>query len=245
MASNTGQGQQSPGSPKGRPGMIEAAKSFFGRGNKNQPQQVQSNQQIIQQPTKQSNQQSVQQQQIQNQIQQQQQTGQTGAFVFNMELKQNQSMVMNYQNMNQDSNNDNKSDTKSTTSGTSVRATKRQRGLDGSINKTKSDRIIIEDGSHILSHIIKNLLFFLKYLQSGGFFVVEDFNAPKNHDYLNDCGNKELFFDEILKNIKNKNYFKSNILSQAQQKYIFENIETIEIYKGKSHESDIAFLKKK
>ena len=109
----------------------------------------------------------------------------------------------------------------------------------------KNFRIIIEDGSHILSHIIKNLLFFLKYLQNGGFFVVEDFNAPKNHDYLNDCGNNELFFDEILTNIKNKKYFKSNILSDAQQKYIFENIETIEIYKGKSHESDIAFLKKK
>ena len=109
----------------------------------------------------------------------------------------------------------------------------------------KSFKIIIEDGSHILSHIIKNLIFFLKYLDNDGYFVVEDFNAPKNYNYLNDCANSELFFDEILSNIKNKKYFNSKILSQSQQKYIFENIESVNVYKGIRKESDIAFLKKK
>ena len=108
----------------------------------------------------------------------------------------------------------------------------------------KSFKIIVEDGSHILSHIIKNLLFFLKYLDNGGYFVIEDFNAPKNHNYLNDCADSELFFDEILLNIKNKKYFNSEILSQSQQKYIFDNVESVNVYKGINKESDIAFLKK-
>ena len=66
------------------------------------------------------------------------------------------------------------------------------------LDQLKQFKIIIDDGSHILSHIIKNLLFFFKYLEKGGYFVVEDFNAPRNYDYLNDSNNQELFFDEIL-----------------------------------------------
>ena len=118
------------------------------------------------------------------------------------------------------------------------------RKLEKKINE-KQFKIIIDDGSHILSHIIKNLLFFFKYLQKGGYFVVEDFNAPRNYDYLNDSNNQELFFDEILFNIKSKNYFKSKILTRSDQKFLFENIESINIYKGKHKESDIAFLKKR
>ena len=87
-------------------------------------------------------------------------------------------------------------------------------------------------------------MFFFKYLEKGGFFVVEDFNAPRNYNYLNDSNNQELFFDEILFNIKSKNYFKSKILTRSDQKFLFENIESINIYKGKHKESDIAFLKK-
>ena len=118
------------------------------------------------------------------------------------------------------------------------------RKLEKKINE-KQFKIIIDDGSHILSHIIKNLLFFFKYLEKGGYFVVEDFNAPRNYDYLNDSNNQELFFDEILFNIKSKNYFKSKILTRSDQKFLFENIESINIYKGKHQESDIAFLKKR
>ena len=105
-------------------------------------------------------------------------------------------------------------------------------------------KIIIDDGSHILSHIIKNLLFFLKYLEKDGYFVVEDFNGPRNYDFLNDSNNQELFFDDILLKIKNKEYFKSKILDKFNQKYLFDNIVSVDIYKGKHEESDIAFLKK-
>ena len=66
------------------------------------------------------------------------------------------------------------------------------------MKKGKTFKIIIDDGSHILSHIIKNLFFFLKYVENGGYFVVEDFNAPRVEGYLDDCSNEELYFDDIL-----------------------------------------------
>ena len=43
------------------------------------------------------------------------------------------------------------------------------------INEIDSFDIIIDDGSHILSHILKNLIFFFKFLKSGGIYVIEDF----------------------------------------------------------------------
>ena len=107
----------------------------------------------------------------------------------------------------------------------------------------KKFKIIIDDGSHILTHIIKNIIFFTNYIEQGGFFVIEDFNLPKNHNNLNDAEDKEIYIDEILKNIKQKKYFKSDILSKSKQKYLFETIENIYVYKGNSKDSDIAFLK--
>ena len=90
--------------------------------------------------------------------------------------------------------------------------------------------------------MIKNILFFINYIEQGGYFVIEDFNLPKNYDHLNDAGNEEIFIDEIFKNILKK-IFKSKILSKEKQKYLFELIENIYIYKGNGKDSDIAFLK--
>ena len=50
--------------------------------------------------------------------------------------------------------------------------------------------------------------------------------------------------NEIFKSIK-KAKFKSNILSNEDQEYLFKNISKINIFKGKTNISDIAFLKKK
>jgi hypothetical protein len=52
----------------------------------------------------------------------------------------------------------------------------------------------------------------------------------------------------MLIKIKNKEYFKSQILSKEDQGYLFENIEGIYTYEGnlkKPLSSNIAFLKKK
>tara|TARA_B100000401_G_scaffold259584_1_gene176559 strand:+ start:62 stop:814 length:753 start_codon:yes stop_codon:yes gene_type:complete len=108
----------------------------------------------------------------------------------------------------------------------------------------KKFKVIIDDGSHILTHILKNLIFFFKFVEKGGYFVVEDYNFPKIYKHLNDGGNDELFFDEVLEKLKTKNYFNSKILSKEQQKYLFDNIKEIYQHKGTKFDSDIVFLKK-
>ena len=114
--------------------------------------------------------------------------------------------------------------------------------------ENKKFKIIIDDGSHILTHIIKNLKFFFRKVESNCYFVIEDFNAPKDQIHLNDGNGEELFIDEMLNKLKNKKYFKSNILSKEDQDYLFDNIEDIFIYEGNQKpplSSNIVFLKKK
>ena len=97
-----------------------------------------------------------------------------------------------------------------------------------------------------MTHIIKNLKFFRK-VESNCYFVIEDFNAPKDQIHLNDGKGEELFIDEMLNKLKNKKYFKSNILSKEDQDYLFDNIDDIFIYEGNQKpplSSNIVFLKK-
>lgn len=110
--------------------------------------------------------------------------------------------------------------------------------------RNKKFNIIIDDGSHFLKDMIISLKFFLKYLSSSGIFIFEDYNAPKYFKELENTQGKELLFDQILKKIKKKENFKSEILSIADQSFIFKNISEIDTYKGKTKISDIAFLRK-
>ena len=115
--------------------------------------------------------------------------------------------------------------------------------------KNKKFRVIIDDGSHLLNDIIGNLKFFFKFLDKGGFYVIEDFNHPKYFDYLNNSKKKELYIHEIIINLKNRKFFKSKILSQKDQKFLFENIKKIYVHKGKmlnykKNISDVLFLEK-
>ena len=55
--------------------------------------------------------------------------------------------------------------------------------------------------------------------------------------------------DIAIQNIKNKTFFESKILNKEDQKYLFENIKDINVYKGKmldkgKNVSDIVFFKK-
>ena len=111
-------------------------------------------------------------------------------------------------------------------------------------NSTKF-KIIIDDASHILSDMIKSLKFFFRQLDSQGIFVIEDFNAPVYFGELNDAKGKELLMNDLLLNLKKKKKFKSNILSDSDQEYLFENISDVRIFKGKTKISDIAFISKK
>ena len=102
--------------------------------------------------------------------------------------------------------------------------------------------IIIDDGSHKLSDILKSINFFYKNLKSGGYYVIEDYKFPNYYKHLDDC--KEIKIDKLLSYIKNKKYFDSNIIKQDVIKYLIDRTSDVFIYKGLLKHSDIAFLKK-
>ena len=54
--------------------------------------------------------------------------------------------------------------------------------------------------------IFSNLgnFFFRIHWKKKGYYVIEDFNHPRYFNYLNDSNNKELFVDQIIKNLKQK-----------------------------------------
>ena len=92
--------------------------------------------------------------------------------------------------------------------------------------------LIIDDGSHLLSDIKKNFLFFFKYLKSGGYYVIEDFNQPKYYEGANDLKNNEQLIDDLLVSLKNKKNFNSEIFNFNSNNKIFSEISKIDTYKG-------------
>jgi hypothetical protein len=116
--------------------------------------------------------------------------------------------------------------------------------------KVTSFDIIIDDSSHILSDILKNFIFFFKFLKSKCIYIIEDYKHPNYFSHLND--NKHHFLvDKVLSFIKKKKLFKSTILNQEQIKYLISNVKKIRTYKGSCKSkngkniSDIAFIYKK
>ena len=109
--------------------------------------------------------------------------------------------------------------------------------------------IVIDDGSHILSDILKNLTFFFKFLKSGGIYIIEDYKHPNYFPFLKDVKN-HLFVDKVLFYLKKKKIFKSRVLPKKEIIFLINEIKDIFTYKGSCLEkgkniSDIAFLYKK
>lgn len=114
--------------------------------------------------------------------------------------------------------------------------------------KHKKFKIIIDDGSHLLTDIIQNFKFFINFLDKSGVYVIEDFNHPKYYEYLNNARGNELYFSDIIKNLKDKKFFKSNILNENDQRFLHKTIKFIYAKKGIMIESgknvsDIVFFK--
>jgi len=114
--------------------------------------------------------------------------------------------------------------------------------------KISSFDIIIDDGSHILSNILKNFIFFFSFLKSGGIYVIEDYKHPNYFFYLNDLKN-HFFVDKVLFFLKKKKFFISKIFTEMQIKFLILNIKKIFTYKGiykinNKNISDIAFIYK-
>jgi len=116
------------------------------------------------------------------------------------------------------------------------------------INKVFSEKkvnqfdLIIDDGSHNLSDILKSFKFFFKYVKKKGLYIIEDFKYPNYYNYNRNIDH--ILVDEFLENIKNKKYFSSKIFDIGEQKEIMNSIEMIEIFKGNLNDSDICFITK-
>lgn len=110
--------------------------------------------------------------------------------------------------------------------------------------KLKIFDAVIEDKSHRLSHILLSIKNFFNCLKSKGFFVLEDYKFPNYFSHCRDLED-EYTIDKILFFVKQKKFFKSNILTHNDQKNIFEKVDKIFVYKGKSDISDICFIKTK
>ena len=92
--------------------------------------------------------------------------------------------------------------------------------------------LIIDDGSHFLSDIKKNFLFFFKHLKSGGYYVIEDYNHPKYYEEANDIKNNEQLIDDFLISLKEKKFFNSQISNFNSKNKLFEMVSSINQYKG-------------
>ncbi len=102
--------------------------------------------------------------------------------------------------------------------------------------------IIIDDGSHKLSDMLKAINIFYKIVKPNGFYILEDYKFPNYHDHLNDCS--EIKIDKFIQNIKTKKVFQSNILDKESVNYLINNTIEVYDYKGLLDHSDIVFLKK-
>ncbi len=109
--------------------------------------------------------------------------------------------------------------------------------------KFKNFDMIIDDGSHKLSEILNCINFFFKYLKSGGIFVIEDYMLPNY--FQNNKDVNDIFVDQLLKKLRNNEFFKSNFFNKEDQKYLISSINKIDNYKGNLDISDICFIEKK
>ena len=115
-------------------------------------------------------------------------------------------------------------------------------------NKEVKFKVIIDDGSHLLSDIIHNIKFFSNFLDQDSYYVIEDYNHPKYYSYLNDTNGNEILVEEIINKLKSKIYFNSSILNKNDKAILHKRIEKIDVYNGLMTEagkniSNIAFLK--
>ena len=116
--------------------------------------------------------------------------------------------------------------------------------------KYKNFDIIIDDGSHIYSEMLKNFEIFFKKVKPGGIYIIEDFNAYKSYSYLNDTNQTSLDIEDILHNLKSQISFNSPFVSSNFQNFCLNEISDININKGDSfingvNMSGICFIKKK
>ncbi len=102
--------------------------------------------------------------------------------------------------------------------------------------------IIIDDGSHILSHQLKAINYFLKLVKKGGYYIVEDYKFPEYFQHLKDV--QHLPLSQIIKNVRKNNIVKSDFIETYTYELLKKERSNIFQYKGKKDFSDIMFIEK-
>ena len=102
--------------------------------------------------------------------------------------------------------------------------------------------LIIDDGSHNLSDILRSLKIFFKYVKKKGLYIIEDYKHPNYYKYNRNIDH--LLVDQIFESLNRKKFFNSNILNDNDQKELINSIKRIETFKGNLNDSDISFITK-
>ncbi len=110
------------------------------------------------------------------------------------------------------------------------------------LEKIKFFDIIIDDGSHILSHQLVALNYFFKYTKKKGFYIIEDYKFPEYFSHLKDVSEPSI--PKIIESIKNKQNISSNLLDEEIKNKLNKNNLNIYEHKGQKDISDILFLEK-
>ena len=123
-----------------------------------------------------------------------------------------------------------------------------QKKLEKTLNKINLETnsnffdIIIDDGSHYLSDILFSLNVLFRFLNKGGFYIIEDYKHPNYYEYNRNIDH--ILIDQVLNNLREKKLFISDIIKNEDQSYLYKNINKINTYRGKLKDSDICFIEK-
>lgn len=122
------------------------------------------------------------------------------------------------------------------------------------LKKYNSFDIIIDDSFHTYEGNTTNLKNFFPALKSNGTYILEDYNGSdevrkKITDWNFENNRKPMVygyntFEDVLKYLIKKKYFKCNVLSEQSQKYLMENISVYNSYRTEHPYGSIVFINK-
>ena len=102
--------------------------------------------------------------------------------------------------------------------------------------------IVIDDGSHKLSDMLRGLNTFLQFVKPNGYYIIEDCKFPNYFNHLNDL--EHLKIDEMIDKLKHNININSKILSKSTIEDLKNKVSEINMYHGNLKESDIVFFRK-
>ncbi len=88
--------------------------------------------------------------------------------------------------------------------------------------------MIIDDGSHIMSHQQLSFIYLFDKLKSGGFYIIEDLHTSLRPGQYGNDNNKATTL-EFLRSLYNKSDFSSSFISIEMFNFFLDRIEKVEI----------------